>query len=120
MNTKIELPPLPDGWADGPVEIRYGLPPLGSMVLTCFGWDAATGADTPFVHAVKKWVPAIVQSHLLQAGWLVIDEAGAYWYSERPVSWSDDAREWKGFSFTRLYLRETPQLTGRNAIWEIK
>lgn len=119
MKTEIELPPLPDGWADGPVEIAYGVPPVGSLVLIMGQWSTLPATLTG-IYAVRKWVPAIVSSGLLQPGWLVIDEDGAYWHSERTVNWSEDAREWNGFSFTRLYLRESPQVTGRNAIWEIK
>ena len=120
MKAEIELPPLPDDWADGPVEIRYGVPPIGSMVLTRIGWGWRSGSDAPFVHAVKKWVPQIVTAGFLEPGWLVIEECGTYYLSHFKPSWCTEAREWGGEYMRCLPLREMPQVTGEHASWEIK
>jgi hypothetical protein len=120
MKAEIELPPLPVGWASGPVEIGYGVPPAISLVLADGEWCAWRIKDKQYVYALRQWQPAIVTAGVLSPGWLFIDSDGVFYHSGSKPEWDDDAGEWAGVWRSFLSLRETPQVTGRNAIWEIK
>jgi hypothetical protein len=121
MKVELELPPLPGGWANGPVDIGHGQPPPKSMVLVFGKWvHAFSGDKSHHIYAARKWQPAIVTAGVLAPGWIVIDEDGVPWNSDVKPTWDDAAREWAGVNMYALRLSETPQVTGRNAIWEIK
>lgn len=121
MRAEIELPPLPDGWADGPVEIGYGEPPRDSLYLWCGEWKpSSTVIIASWVYAVRKWQPAIVTAGVLSPGWVVIDPDGTFWHSDTKPTWDEDAGDWAGSNLACQRLRETPQVTGLKAIWEIK
>lgn len=123
MKTELELPPLPEGWADGPVEIKYGVPTKGSLTLTLQYGNWIPSPLYPawqHVYAVRKWQPAIVTAGVLAPGWVVIDPHGTYFYSRKGPWWCDENVQWAGVALHCLCVLETPQITGRNAIWEIK
>jgi hypothetical protein len=120
MKVEIELPPLPVGWASGPVEIGYGVPPAASWVLAAGQWCGWRIKDTQYIYAVRKWQPAIVTAAVLSPGWLFIDSDGACYHSGSKPEWDDDVGEWAGARPFFLSLQETPQVKGKHAIWEIK
>lgn len=121
MKVELELPPLPDGWATGPVEIGYGEPPQKSIVLVWGKWVPAVGREANHqLYAVRKWQPQIVTAGILAPGWLVIDEDGTPYHSIPKPLWCEDAIEWSSSGMHLIPLSEHPQVTGRNAIWEIK
>lgn len=121
MKAELELPPLPEGWANGPVEIGYGQSPIGSMAIYHDTWEPVVSQlICNRIYAVRKWQPAIVTAGLLEPGWIVIEECGTYYVSHFRPSWSAESREWASEYMRCLPLREMPQVTGENAIWEIK
>jgi hypothetical protein len=121
MKVEIELPPLPVGWASGPVEIGYGVPPAVSWVLADGEWCGWRIKDKQYVYALRKWQPAIVTAGVLSPGWVVIDANTSCYHSSGPKpQWNESTCEWRGFCLSLISLRESPQVTGRNAIWEIK
>lgn len=123
MKAEVELPPLAGNWADGDVEIKYGVPPSVCLYLWYGEWVATKPGipASPQIYAVRRWVPKIVTAGVLEPGWIVIDTDGTAWFGEKQIEWSDEANEWMSqASMCRLPLSETPQVTGKKAIWQIK